>query len=256
MSSLTNGDRHVAVGKNALVSCTTSHANTAVGANCLDAVTTGHENTAVGEDAGGGVTTGQYNTILGHNSGVNVTTGFHNIVIGHSSQTAAAGNSREIVIGTDIVGIGSNYFTFGRDSVGRVYNQYSANASWTRSSDVRLKKDIQTNTDLGLDFINDLRTVTYKWKAPSELDPSLSKYDADKTEATYTNKMYGFIAQEVKQALDNHNVTDFNGWHVTDEDDAIQGISYEMFVMPLVKAVQELSAENTALKARLDAGGL
>ena len=68
--------------------------------------------------------------------------------------------------------------------------------------------------------------------------------------------MYGFIAQEVKQALDNHNVTDFNGWHVVDNDDAIQGISYEMFVMPLVKAVQELSAENAALKARLDAAGL
>ena len=115
------------------------------------------------------------------------------------------------------------------------------------------EKDIQTNTDLGLDFINDLRTVTYKWKAPSELDPSLSNYNADKTEAAYTNKMYGFIAQEVKQALDDHNVTDFAGWHVTDEDDAIQGISYEMFVMPLVKAVQELTAKNTALEERVAA---
>ena len=66
--------------------------------------------------------------------------------------------------------------------------------------------------------------------------------------------MYGFIAQEVKQALDDHNVTDFSGWTVDNED--IQGISYEMFVMPLVKAVQELSAENTALKARLDAAGI
>ena len=117
-----------------------------------------------------------------------------------------------------------------------------------------LKKDIQTNTDLGLAFINDLRTVTYKWKAPSELPNDLYGYDADKTEADYTNKMYGFIAQEVKQALDDHNVTDFAGWTVNGQD--IQGISYEMFVMPLVKAVQELSAENEALKARLDAAGI
>jgi hypothetical protein len=29
-----------------------------------------------------------------------------------------------------------------------------------------------------------------------------------------------------------------------------------MFVMPLVKAVQELSAENEAFKARLDAAGI
>ena len=69
--------------------------------------------------------------------------------------------------------------------------------------------------------------------------------------------MYGFIAQEVKQTLDDHNVTDFNGWTIGQEEgDDIQGISYEMFVMPLVKAVQELSAENESLKARLDAAGL
>ena len=66
--------------------------------------------------------------------------------------------------------------------------------------------------------------------------------------------MYGFIAQEVKVALDKYNITDFNGWH--EDKNGEQGISYEMFVMPLVKAVQELSAENTALKQRLDAAGL
>ena len=82
----------------------------------------------------------------------------------------------------------------------------------------------------------------------------MTHYDAAKTEADHPNKMYGFIAQEVKQALDDHSVTDFAGW--TEDNEGIQGISYEMFVMPLVKAVQELSAENTALKARLDAGGL
>ena len=60
--------------------------------------------------------------------------------------------------------------------------------------------------------------------------------------------MYGFIAQEVKTALDKHNITDFNGW--TEGSDGVQGISYEMFVMPLVKAVQELSAKVTALEAK------
>jgi hypothetical protein len=54
--------------------------------------------------------------------------------------------------------------------------------------------------------------------------------------------------------MDTHNITDFDGW--TTAPNGIQGISYEMFVMPLVKAVQELSTENEALKARLTAGGL
>ena len=77
---------------------------------------------------------------------------------------------------------------------------------------------------------------------------------AEQTEALYTEKMYGFIAQEVKAAMDTHNITGFNGWHVTSEDQGSQqGISYEMFVMPLVKAVQELSAKNDALETRIAA---
>ena len=38
----------------------------------------------------------------------------------------------------------------------------------------------------GLDFINDLRTTTYKWKAPSELPTDFDAYDADKTEAEHS----------------------------------------------------------------------
>ena len=77
---------------------------------------------------------------------------------------------------------------------------------------------------------------------------TFNNYNADQTEAVHKDKMYGFIAQEVKEALDKHNITDFNGW--TQDPDGLQGISYEMFVMTLVKAVQELSAKVTALEAK------
>ena len=63
--------------------------------------------------------------------------------------------------------------------------------------------------------------------------------------------MYGFIAQEVKSSLDKFNIKDFNGWNEA-LDTKIQGISYELFVMPLVKAVQELSAEVKELKEKLE----
>jgi len=164
-----------------------------------------------------------------------------------------AGGTYRIAIGYDVAPVGDNYLTFGKYSGSdRVYNNYTSNATWTRASDERIKKDITANTDCGLGFINDLRTVTYKFKAPSELDSTLAEYDANKTTPSYENKMYGFIAQEVKAAMDTHNITDFAGWHQLEEDvDNMQGISYEMFVMPLVKAVQELSAKNDALEARL-----
>ena len=41
-----------------------------------------------------------------------------------------------------------------------------------------------------------------------------------------------------------------------DEVDPSYGMKYERLVPVLVNAVKELSAENTALKARLDAAGL
>ena len=61
--------------------------------------------------------------------------------------------------------------------------------------------------------------------------------------------MYGLIAQEVKAVLDSKNITDFNGWS-EDKKDGSQSISYEMFIIPLLKAVQELSAKVTALEAK------
>ena len=97
-----------------------------------------------------------------------------------------------------------------------------------------------------------MRTVTYKWKAPSERPPELTGYDPELTEPSHKEKMYGFIAQEIKAVLDAKNITDFNGWSVSEKDGS-QSVSYEMFVVPLVKAVQELSAKNEALEARLAA---
>ena len=40
------------------------------------------------------------------------------------------------------------------------------------------------------------------------------------------------------------------GW--SEGDNGEQGVSYEMFVVPLVKAVQELSAKNDALAAEVE----
>ena len=54
--------------------------------------------------------------------------------------------------------------------------------------------------------------------------------------------MHGFIAQEVKEAIDKHGDTTFGGWHLDAVDGVTQRTKKNMFVMPLIKAVQELSA--------------
>jgi hypothetical protein len=256
-TAISTGDHNTVIGFNALVSEDTGSRNTAIGRAALELLNYDGDgyNTAVGFAAGTSLQTGIQNCFIGSNAGDGVTTGTGNICIGHGADTAANNSAYSITLGRNVTSIGDYYFTFGVDSsVHRVYNQFTSNASWTRVSDERVKKDVLTNTDCGLDFINDLRTVTYKFKAPSELDPSLTGYDASETEPLYKEKMYGFVAQEVKAAMDAHNITDFAGHNqIEDGADNMQGISYEMFVMPLVKAVQELSAQNAALTARIAA---
>ena len=61
--------------------------------------------------------------------------------------------------------------------------------------------------------------------------------------------MHNFIAQEVKTALDTAGVSDFGGWK--EDDNGVQQVSREMFVIPLVKAVQELSAQITSLQSEI-----
>ena len=133
-------------------------------------------------------------------------------------------------------------------------NEFDTDASWTRSSDVRLKKNI-TDQTLGLSFINDLRTVKYNWKPNHELDSTdsqlahLYKADPADNEMNTDATMHNFIAQEVKAALDKAGVSNFGGWK--EDQYGVQKVSREMFVIPLVKAVQELSAQVTALQAEV-----
>ena len=107
-----------------------------------------------------------------------------------------------------------------------------------------------------MSFINDLRTVKYNWKGHHELDSTDSElahlYKENESDNTMETDitMHGFIAQEVKAALDTAGVDDWAGW----EEDrfGVQRISREMFVIPLVKAVQELSTQVTTLQAEVD----
>ena len=58
----------------------------------------------------------------------------------------------------------------------------------------------------------------------------------------------GFIAQEVKEAMDKHGDSSFGAWHIDKTDNETQRVKKNMFIMPLIKAVQELSAEIEKLK--------
>jgi hypothetical protein len=118
------------------------------------------------------------------------------------------------------------------------------------TSDVNTKTDIVASP-LGLDFITKLNPVAYKFKVGGRVvGPD---YDEDGTEVVHDTpgerQHFGLIAQEVKAALPKN--VDFGGWVLMDKDDpkSEQGLRYEEFISPLIKAIQELKAEIDALKA-------
>jgi hypothetical protein len=54
----------------------------------------------------------------------------------------------------------------------------------------------------------------------------------------------GFIAQDVEELIRETGFTAFDAVHAPTNDSDNYGIGYAEFVVPLVKAVQELSAQN------------
>ena len=220
--------------------------------------------TAVGYAAGGSLLTGHTNTLIGYQAGDALTDGTLNVCLGADADAGASDASNAICIGTNITAA-TNRIVMGK-SGNTITNDFTSNGTFAQSSDQRLKTNIQT-ASLGLDFINDLRPVTYKWKASTDLDASDSELnhlrvdkefnsvdhtDFDGTVVNTKNTditMHGLIAQEVKTALDTAGVSNFNGWGT--DDKGVQLVSREMYVMPLIKAVQELSTKLDAALARI-----
>ena len=115
------------------------------------------------------------------------------------------------------------------------------------------KKEITTLSD-GISIVKQLRPVTFKWKPHSDIPEHFPDYDPEDTERKRDNKMYGLIAQEVKVAMDKHNMDNFSGWKERSnrlDKEKTQQISKEAFVIPLIKAMQELSTKVDALTARV-----
>ena len=236
-----------------------SASNVCVGGNTMaGALNASSSNTCIGYSAGNAITEGDNNSCFGSLAGDSILTGSNNVCIGYGTDIGsnkADGNC--IAIGVGITA-DANEFVMGKAG-NTMTSAFSSNNTWTQSSDERKKRNIQT-IDLGLDFVNDLRTVTFQWK-PAEEHPEDWEhfyYKKDKDGNNVGDKIYaemdtdlvmhGMIAQEVKAALDSAGVDgeNFGGW--SENKKGQQQLATSMFVYPLIKAVQELSAKVTALE--------
>lgn len=103
-------------------------------------------------------------------------------------------------------------------------------------SDERLKTDVTAlGADEGLAAINAIHPVRYRWKHEQD-----------------HHKELGFLAQDVEKVFPDvvgesslDIPRDFKG--------PVKNVQYDRLIAPMVLAIQQLSAENNALKARLEA---
>jgi hypothetical protein len=181
-----------------------------------NAIVTGDYNVSLGYRAGYEITSGNQNTILGSQAGDALTTGDANVIIGYNAAASAVGVDNEV-----------NIYN------GSVTARFQGSASaWTFVSDERDKSDIE-DLELGTEFVNKLKPRKFKWNHRH-------------TNNDKGKQASGFIAQEVKEVLDNENI-DYTGIVNTNDPDQYM-IAQANLIPILVKAIQELSEEVKALK--------
>lgn len=271
----TTGENNTAAGVGVLVFNTTGYDNTAVGAGAMKLNTTGYFNTATGVSALQGATTAKGNTADGWSSLSSNTTGSYNTAVGYLAlyggrstvnsynNTAigaysGAGAGVEVknstAIGYKATITASNQVRIGNSNVTSI----GGYASWSNISDGRFKKNIKENV-AGLEFINKLKTITYNLditginnRLNAGKDNNLEAEASDRAAITEKEKVVysGFVAQDVEKAAKETGY-DFSGVDAPKNESDMYSLRYADFVVPLVKAVQQLSGKNDSLQQEI-----
>lgn len=253
-----------AIGLTALSVNTTGQRNNAMGFEALLDNTTGVGNTALGDGSLFENKSGNNNSAIGYNSLLSNTTGNNNSALGYLAFRAGATYSNSTALGYNTVISASNQVRLGNNAVTSIGGQ----VAWTTLSDARFKTENATKVP-GIDFIKKLRPVTYYVNHEAMnayLEVPKGKDGTDRTSANGQNTYKpeyekslesGFMAQEVEQAAKELGY-EFNGVDAPKNEKDYYGLRYSQFVVPLVKAVQELNekleqkqTENENLKAML-----
>jgi trimeric autotransporter adhesin len=265
--SNTTGYSNVANGVYSLYHNTTGYANAAIGNSTLYENTTGIYNTGIGSgslmlnDSGsfntvlGGLSlqlnrSGNYNTAIGYMTLQKNFSGTNNTAIGTQADVGSDNLSNATALGYGAIADASNKVRIGNSAVTVIEGQ----VPFTTPSDGRFKFNVQEDVK-GLAFITQLRPVTYQFDVkrfdaqqagtPANTDVQWAGYN----EAANMRRS-GFIAQEVEKAAIASGYN-FSGIIKPKTAREHYGLSYESFVVPLVKAVQELSKQVTDLQNQL-----
>jgi hypothetical protein len=242
----------VALGFSAMNGSTGGSACVAIGSRAgYSSAAGGDHNCLVGYQTGYYISTGDDNTMLGNLNGIasgpgtSLTTGKRNVLVGAWLDCSAADVDDEVVIGSGgyaagyavgLVGKGTDTAFISANGGGNYAGNNSA--SWSTTSDERIKKNIVDST-AGLAEINQIQVRNFEYRLPEEVDTELPSHSAIDKKGVQT----GVIAQEVMDILPDIVKQESTGCYSVDPDN---------ITWYLVKAVQELSAEVEELKSKLE----
>ena len=221
-------------------------------------------NTFVGNNSGLFNTTGYRNAFFGFQTGNANVTGRYNTCVGYEADVSANNLINAAAFGSRAVVNASNKIRIGDGSVTTVEGN-----GWSLPSDGRFKTNVRNDVP-GLDFIMGLRPVTYQFdvlaynahvkpvnfgRKLETIGPKLKEIEASAQRASQRVHT-GFIAQEVEDVAKKLNFN-FNGIVTPKNQKDNYGLSYALFVVPVVKSIQEqqqqieeLKLENLALQTQ------
>ncbi len=258
------GTRNVAIGREAL-NCTNSACvigigtwslynsvgieNLAIGHYALSANTTGNYNVGIGNWSMGKNSVGCCNTIIGYHGGINLTNGTCNTGVGYRALSGITSAFNTIGIGWCASPSNTNHHTVWGNSSNNVCN--CVFSAWANVSDERDKTDITSlDSKYGVEFIQCLNPVKYRWDHRETYQRECGYKYGEKDSSLKSDKLhYGFIAQDVKRAIEDLGI-DFDGLGYDEIKDAYR-LTYEELLAPIVKTIQELINKNKKLKQDL-----
>jgi len=228
LSRNSTGSGNTASGYRTLLNNDTGSGNTVNGFQALLTNSSGGYNTTSGAFALYSNTTGSYNAAFGTAALESNITGTFNTAIGYAADSLAGDITNGTAIGAFAELTASNSIVLGNNTVSKIYANVT---TITSVSDRRRKKDIRAlDADLGLDFIEKLQPVSYRFN------------NGDETER------YGSIAQELEQALPDslHDTIERSepehGLALIErrnDKERTYRVSYGELFAPVVKAIQQ-----------------
>jgi trimeric autotransporter adhesin len=243
--SNTSGGYNTANGSYSLYSNTTGKYNTAIGFYALQLNNIADANTALGDLALANKTDGDNNTAIGREAFYLLANGNNNTALGCMAGLSAPNTLNNVTL----LGFNAGFITTPDNhiNIGNTSNVWiGGQVNWGVYSDKRIKKDIQENVP-GLTFIMKLKPVTYHLDIHKQNE---MVYSRGSDTLSWPNKyeietitQTGFIAQEVEQAAKEVNY-DFSGVIAPKSEEGLYSLRYAEFVVPLVKAMQELNKTN------------